>query len=215
MYGRIASLFLATAALLSAGCTEFMEGYNDAKAHRSEPGYSFAERLARVGDAVANDAGRFATGYANASAEYAYRHPAPVYVQPVYMPQYQYQPTPQHGTMTITPQNHIATGKKPRSPEVDQFAQSFSVAGEKQEKVADEATVALLSKLPFNSDIEKAKAAFAQAQSVEEKFHHDFKGSISACDKGGLLGILLTLEPPVVVAVQDGTETVQTEAAGG
>jgi hypothetical protein len=29
----------------------------------------------------------------------------------------------------------IATGKKPRSPEVDQFAQSFSLAGEKQEKV--------------------------------------------------------------------------------
>jgi hypothetical protein len=43
----------------------------------------------------------------------------------------------------------IATGKKPRLPEVDQFARPFSVAGEKQEKVADEATVALLSKLPF------------------------------------------------------------------
>jgi hypothetical protein len=38
----------------------------------------------------------------------------------------------------------IASGKKPRPPEVDQFAQSFSVAGEKQEKAADEATVALL-----------------------------------------------------------------------
>jgi hypothetical protein len=60
----------------------------------------------------------------------------------------------------------IATGKKPRPPEVDQFAQSFSVAGEKQEKVADEATVALLSKLPLNSDIEKAKTAFDQAQVV-------------------------------------------------
>jgi hypothetical protein len=70
----------------------------------------------------------------------------------------------------------IATGKKPRPPEVDQFAQSFSAAGEKQETVADEATVALLTKLPFNSDLEKAKAAFAQAQSVEEKFHHDFNG---------------------------------------
>jgi hypothetical protein len=70
----------------------------------------------------------------------------------------------------------IAIGKKPRPPEVDQFAQSFSVAGEKQETVADEATVALLTKLPFNSDLEKAKAAFAQAQSVEEIFHHDFNG---------------------------------------
>jgi hypothetical protein len=70
----------------------------------------------------------------------------------------------------------IASGKKPRPPEVDQFAQAFSVAGEKQEKVADEATVALLTKLPFNSDLEKAKAAFSQAQSVEERFNHDFAG---------------------------------------
>jgi hypothetical protein len=34
----------------------------------------------------------------------------------------------------------IASGKKPRPPEVDLFAQAFSVAGEKQEKVVDEAT---------------------------------------------------------------------------
>jgi hypothetical protein len=70
----------------------------------------------------------------------------------------------------------IAAGKKPRPPEVDQFAQAFSAAGEKQETVADEATVALLTKLPFNSDLQKAKAAFAQAQSVEQQFRHDFKG---------------------------------------
>jgi hypothetical protein len=70
----------------------------------------------------------------------------------------------------------VATGKKPRPPEVDQFAQSFSVAGEKQEKVADEATAALLTKLPFNSDLEKARSAFNQAQAVEEKFRHDFNG---------------------------------------
>jgi hypothetical protein len=70
----------------------------------------------------------------------------------------------------------IATGKKPRPPEVDQFAQAFSVAGEKQEAVADEATVALLRKLSGNSDIEKAKAAFGQAQTVEEQFRHDFNG---------------------------------------
>ena len=58
---------------------------------------------------------------------------------------------------------------------MDRFFQSFSVAG-KQEKVVDEATVALLSKLPLDSNIEKAKAAFDQAQGVEEKFHHDFDG---------------------------------------
>jgi creatinine amidohydrolase/Fe(II)-dependent formamide hydrolase-like protein len=70
----------------------------------------------------------------------------------------------------------VATGKKPRPPEVDQFAQAFSVAGEKQETVADGATAALLTKLPFNSDLEKAKASFAQALSVEEQFRHDFNG---------------------------------------
>ena len=70
----------------------------------------------------------------------------------------------------------IASGKKPRPPEVDQFAQSFSVAGDKQEKVVDEATAVLLGKLPLDSDIQKAKAAFDQAQSVEEKFQRDFNG---------------------------------------
>jgi hypothetical protein len=42
--------------------------------------------------------------------------------------------------------------------------------------VADETTAALLTKLPLNSDIKKAKAAFDQAQSVEDKFHRDFDG---------------------------------------
>jgi hypothetical protein len=70
----------------------------------------------------------------------------------------------------------IATGKKPRTPEVDRFAQSFSAAGEKQEKVADEATAVFLRKLPLDSDIEKAKAAFDQAQAVEEKVYCDFDG---------------------------------------
>jgi hypothetical protein len=70
----------------------------------------------------------------------------------------------------------IATGKETRQPEFDQFAQAFSVAGEKQEKVVDEATGALLAKLPLDSDIQKAKAAFDQAQAVEAQFQSDFSG---------------------------------------
>jgi creatinine amidohydrolase/Fe(II)-dependent formamide hydrolase-like protein len=70
----------------------------------------------------------------------------------------------------------IATGKKPRPPEVDRFAQSFGLAGEKQEKVVDEANAVLLGKLPLDSDIQKAKAAFDQARSVEEGFQRDFTG---------------------------------------
>ena len=50
------------------------------------------------------------------------------------------------------------------------------MAGGKQEKVVDEATAVLLRKLPLDSDIQKAKAAFDQAQSVEEKFLNDFAG---------------------------------------
>ena len=38
----------------------------------------------------------------------------------------------------------IATGKEPRPPELDKFAAVFSVAGEKQEKAADEETAILL-----------------------------------------------------------------------
>jgi hypothetical protein len=70
----------------------------------------------------------------------------------------------------------IATGKKPRPPEVDQFGQAFLLSGEKLEKVTDEATAALLSKLPLDSYIQKAKAAFEQAQAVEEQFLRDFDG---------------------------------------
>jgi hypothetical protein len=69
----------------------------------------------------------------------------------------------------------IAAGKEPRPPEVDQFGQAFLLSG-KIEKVTDEATAALLSKLPLDSEIQKAKAAFDQAQAVEEQFLRDFDG---------------------------------------
>ncbi len=38
----------------------------------------------------------------------------------------------------------------------------------------DEATAVLLSKLPLDSDIQKAKTAFDQAQAVEDGFQRDF-----------------------------------------
>jgi len=54
--------------------------------------------------------------------------------------------------------------------------------------VTDEATAALLSKLPLDSDIQKAKTAFDQAQAVEEQFLSDFDGiDFSVRNKGGLL----------------------------
>jgi hypothetical protein len=51
----------------------------------------------------------------------------------------------------------IATSQEARPPEVDMFAQTFSVAGEKQEKAADKETL-------------------ERAQKVEERFHKDFDG---------------------------------------
>jgi hypothetical protein len=52
------------------------------------------------------------------------------------------------------------------------------VAGEDQEKVADEQTLVLLKRFSRNPDIEKARVEFDRAQKVEEKFHHDFDGGV-------------------------------------
>jgi hypothetical protein len=70
----------------------------------------------------------------------------------------------------------IATGKEARPPELDTFAAAFAVAGEDQEKVADEETLVLLKRFSRNPDIEKARAEFERAQKVEEQFHSEFDG---------------------------------------
>ena len=44
------------------------------------------------------------------------------------------------------------------------FAAAFAVAGEKQETVADEETIALLKRFARNPDVEKARAEFDRAQ---------------------------------------------------
>ena len=59
---------------------------------------------------------------------------------------------------------NIATGRAARPPELDKFAGSFSIAGKKQEKAADEETAVLLQRSPGNSDIEKASAEFESAR---------------------------------------------------
>jgi len=51
--------------------------------------------------------------------------------------------------------------------ELDKFAGSFSIAGKKQEKAADEETAVLLQRFPGNSDIEKASAEFESARNGE------------------------------------------------
>src|SRR5260370_38086052 len=71
---------------------------------------------------------------------------------------------------------NIATGREVRPPELDTMAEVFAVAGEKQETVADEETIALLRRFAGNPDVGKARAEFERAQAVEEKFHKDFDG---------------------------------------
>lgn len=70
----------------------------------------------------------------------------------------------------------IASGRKPRPPEVDQFAKAFQLASESQETAADDATLDLLGDLPDDPDIEKAQTEFDKAQKVEEQLRRDFDG---------------------------------------
>jgi len=44
----------------------------------------------------------------------------------------------------------IATGRQPRPPDLDKFPAAFSVAGEKQEKAADEEPSILLQRFSGN-----------------------------------------------------------------
>ena len=71
---------------------------------------------------------------------------------------------------------NIAMGREARPPELDRSAGAFSVAGENQEKAADEETLVLLKLFSRNPDIEKARAKFECAQKVEEQFHSEFDG---------------------------------------
>ena len=70
----------------------------------------------------------------------------------------------------------IATGRQPRPSDLDKFPAAFSVAGEKQEKAADQETLTLLQRFSDIPGVEKARAEFGRAQEVEERFHHDFDG---------------------------------------
>jgi hypothetical protein len=70
----------------------------------------------------------------------------------------------------------IAARRQARPPELDTFAAAFAIAGEEQEKVADEQTLALLKRYSHNSNIQKATSEFERAQETEQKFHKQFDG---------------------------------------
>src|SRR5580693_9735246 len=70
----------------------------------------------------------------------------------------------------------IATGRQARPPELDTFAAAFAVAGEKQEMVVDQETLALLKRFSRDPGVAKARAEFEHAERAEETFHKDFDG---------------------------------------
>jgi hypothetical protein len=65
---------------------------------------------------------------------------------------------------------NIVWGKEVRPPALDVMAEIFSVAGEKEEKVADKETADLLQLLSSNPDIQRATSEFENAQKVEKAF---------------------------------------------
>ena len=70
----------------------------------------------------------------------------------------------------------IATHKQARPPELEHLAEAFSLAGEKQEVLADQKTLVLLKRFSGNPEKEQARAEFERAQKIEEQFHEDFDG---------------------------------------
>jgi hypothetical protein len=69
---------------------------------------------------------------------------------------------------------NIATGRQAWPSELDKFATALTIAGEKQEMVADQKTMIFLKRFSTNPNVEKARQEFESAQKVEEQFHKDF-----------------------------------------
>jgi hypothetical protein len=63
-----------------------------------------------------------------------------------------------------------------RSPEIDKFAAALAVAGEEQEKAADQETLALFVRFAHDPRVEKARVEFERAKKVEQSFRKDFDG---------------------------------------
>jgi hypothetical protein len=79
---------------------------------------------------------------------------------------------------------NIATGKEPRPEQLEEFKAAFSIAGEKQQKAADEMTQVLLKRFSGKPGVEKARMEFDRAQEIEKTLHKDLTGSTFV----GLLG---------------------------
>jgi hypothetical protein len=90
---------------------------------------------------------------------------------------------------------HRQAGEAP--PELDTFAAAFAVAGEKQEMIADQETLALLKRFSRDPGVAKARAEFEHAQRAEETFHKDFDG----LDLTMSVTRIRTIAPPACLSV--------------
>src|SRR5271165_2700126 len=70
----------------------------------------------------------------------------------------------------------MATGKTPKTPEVDKIREIFSGYGETQGKQIEAATVSMLKRRDQDTEVSKAEIEFSRVQKVEDQFHRDFDG---------------------------------------
>jgi hypothetical protein len=70
----------------------------------------------------------------------------------------------------------MATGKGPKTPELDKMREIFSGYGEAQEKQLEAAAVSMLKQHEGDAEVSKAEIEFYRVQKVEDQFHKDFDG---------------------------------------
>ena len=70
----------------------------------------------------------------------------------------------------------MATGKAPKTPELDKMREIFSGYGEAQQKQLEAATVSMLKQHEGDAEVSKAEIEFYRVQKVEEQSHLDFDG---------------------------------------
>ena len=96
--------------------------------------------------------------------------------------------------------NNIATRRKLQLLQLDNFIMAFSLASEKQQKVADEKTRVLLKRLSGDPDVDKAGVEFERAQKTEESFHEDFDGiDFTIYSRTTSFCLLIRSQPKLVV----------------
>jgi len=70
----------------------------------------------------------------------------------------------------------MATGRAPKTMEIDRIREMFSGYGEAQQKQLEAATVSMLKQRDVDPEVSKAELEFNRIQKVEDQFHKDFDG---------------------------------------